>query len=474
MAIDRRSARGAARVPLVLMVAGAVFLAWTGIRLFPGGGGDGSSAREEAARQQRCAAVDCRAADNQFPARGYEGQSVVADPRDPDHIVVTDANMISASCAWHTTFDRGKSWLDGVFELPTGYTGCRINGPSGGHVPTGNAVMGPSGAVYATFGSAHLDDARRESIIVAASTDGGKTWQARAAARPGPGGGYARPLMTASAGPSGQDAVMVAFWECTNIDARCPISRFVRSDDGGRTFAAPVTVNDSMGGQDPSQPAVAPDGTIYVTYQLRYNDGIVDLVLAKSTDGGKTFVKSLIDTQPALGGTRGYDAAKLVVDPTSGALYTVFTDNRTGRQAVIFRRSTDGGVTWAAPVGISPDQGATATRSPWMSVAPNGRIDVVFYRQPGQLTDKRDDVFWAFSTNTGSTFSIRQVNDKPIDRSRGYGNEIGTWYPPGVSSTDEAAVVAWNDSRNADDITNTVDTYVRRMIPLGAGLALPP
>lgn len=462
-----RSERGQSRLPLVLMVAGGLFLVWTVVRLL---GGDGGGEDEAAALERRCSVVACRAADNPLPVRGYEGQSVVGDPDDPNHFVVIDANMLGRACSYHVTFDRGETWADGIFELPTGYTGCRINGGSGGHVPTGNAVMGPSGTIYNTFGSAHTDDGRRESVLVAGSNDGGTTWVVSVAARPprDPPVGYGRPLLTATAGPAGQDSVLVSFWECQ--DNVCPRSYIARSDDAGRSFSAPVMINNPS--QNPSMPAVAPNGDVYVLYQLRYSDGPVDLVLATSYDGGKSFTDSLVDTQLGLGGTRGYDPAKLVVDPVNGTLYTTYADARTARQTVFFRKSTDGGATWTPALGISPDAGATATRTPSLSLSPDGsRIDIAYYSQP---LDKRDDVWWAFSTNGGETFVNRQVNDTQINREIGYVNEIGGWYPPGLSSTAAAALVAWSDTVNGDDLTNTVDILVRRMVAIGAGLDLPP
>lgn len=454
------------------MVAGGLFLVWAAVRVF---GGDGGSSGDDLAVEQRCSFPACRAADNQLPARGYEGQSVVADPDDPNHLVVTDANMIQGACSYHVTFDRGEEWEDGVFALPDGYTGCRINGPSGGHVPMGNSVLGPSGRIYVTFGSAHVDDARRESILVGSSDDGGRSWQVRVAARPtDPSFAYGRPLMSAVAGPAGADTVLVSFWECTEGGRICPGARFMRSDDGGRTFTDPVSINDPIGGMNPSMPVMADDGTIHATYQIRYSEAQVDLVLASSFDDGATFQKNLVDTQPGIGGARGYDPAMLAIDPNTGALHTVYTDIRTGVQIPVFRSSGDGGVTWSEPLLIGSDARTTPVRSPRLDVAPDGRIDVAFYRQVQSAPQLRDEVVWAFSYDGGLDFETRLVTDERINRDIGYVNEIGNWYPPGLSSTTEAAVIAWSDTRQGDDLTNTVDIFLRRMPAAGSGLGLPP
>jgi hypothetical protein len=148
-------------------------------------------------------------------------------------------------------------------------------------------------------------------------------------------------------------------------------------------------------------------------------------------------------------------------------MYLVYTDNRTGSQQVIFRKSTDGGKTWAPPIGLAPTDVPGASRSPAISVAPDGRIDVVYYRQPQADTD---NVYWAYSVDGGSRFTTRQVNDSPIRRFE-FNNAIGNWYPPDVTSLDDEAVVAWSDSKNAQDQNaNTQDVYLRRMLPAGGDI----
>jgi hypothetical protein len=399
---------------------------------------------------------------------------VAVDIKDENHMIVTDANMSAGQCLWHTTFDRGKEWIDGIFSAP-GYTGCHINGAAGGHVPTGpsGVSIGPSGNVYATYGSATASQGSRESVILAVSTDGGKKFTTSVAAKP-PGDdlSYARPQMSVVVGPNGQDRVLLSFWQCRQAGRFCEASMFARSDDGGATFTPPVMLNDAPAGQTPSEPLQTPDGSIYITFIRRYADGPADLVLARSGDGGQTFGYVLMDQQLQIGDR--YDPAKLAFDPHSNTLYTAYTDNRTQSQQLFFRTSKDKGQTWTPPVGIAPDPSPTSsgsTRSPSMSVAPNGRIDIVYYRTPQANTD---NVFWAYSIDGGARWFNRQVNEQPIQRFA-YNNAVGTWYPPDVFSLDGAAVIGWSDTKNTrDQNLNAQDVFVRRMLPPGAGTELPP
>ena len=125
---------------------------------------------------------------------------------------------------------------------------------------------------------------------------------------------------------------------------------------------------------------------------------------------------------------------------------------------------------------LAPDRDATGTsRSPSISVAPNGRIDVVYYHtSPAPDLQAFDDGDWAYSIDGGENFLARQVNEAPIDRNKGYSGpagaqkELGNHYPPGVSSTDSAAYIVWSDTRDADDLTNAQDVVLRRMDLQGA------
>jgi hypothetical protein len=286
--------------------------------------------------------------------------------------------------------------------------------------------------------------------------------------------------MSVGRAPNGSDVVMVTAWTRHPAGAgggtACDGVVFARSDDGAQTFSPPVVVNDPPAGQNSSQPAMDREGVIYVTFQRRFADGPVELYLAKSTDGGRTFTHSLLDRQIQIG--MQYDSAKIVADPLTNALYTVWADSRTGRFQIFFRKSLDKGVSWGErSVLLAPDRDATgASRSPSISVAPNGRIDVVYYHtSPAPDQQNFDDVYWNYSNDGGENFLARQVNEAPIDRNKGYSGplgsmrQLGNHYPPGVSSIDEAAYIVWSDTREANDITNSQDVVLRRMEVLGAG-----
>jgi hypothetical protein len=103
---------------------------------------------------------------------------------------------------------------------------------------------------------------------------------------------------------------------------------------------------------------------------------------------------------------------------------------------VMFIRSTDGGMTWSTPVRVNDDLAGTNAWQ-WfgtMSVAPNGRIDVVW-------NDTRNDpfpadsvfiseVFHTFSLDGGLTWSSNTAVTPAFNPHLGYPqqNKIGDYY----------------------------------------------
>jgi hypothetical protein len=81
---------------------------------------------------------------------------------------------------------------------------------------------------------------------------------------------------------------------------------------------------------------------------------------------------------------------------------------------VMFARSTDGGQTFSPPVRINDDP---INHNKWhffgtLSVAPNGRIDVVWYDTRNALNNIDSQLFYSFSTDGGGTWAPNiQVSD---------------------------------------------------------------
>lgn len=443
------------------MMVGGLLLLLTALRL-PSELNDDPSAAQQAGSTELCVGLPCRANDDRRPARGYEGPSIAVDPANGDHQVVGDQNLVGGQCGWHTTFDGGKTWTDGAFTVPAEFGPCTLD--SAGLLPMGNVTMAADpNRVYAVFGtrSVGLRGERAGSggdgILLVDSADGGRTFStAREILHSGdPQLSYVRPQLTVSTDPAGVDRLLVTVWGCA--PGRCTQGYFFRSDDAGKTFTAPVLVTPE-GGNSPSAAVLADDGTVYMTFLRRIEGQPYELLLARSGDDGKTFAAVVIDRQPGIG--IQYDSAKLHIDPKRGFFYLLFADERDNRAEVFFRRSQDQGASWEKSVRMHTSPGGSAY-SPAMAVSPDGRIDVVFYRET-----RRNilDVHATFSTDGGKTFAVDQkLNDKTIDRELGYWAEVGNDALPAVASTPAAAYFAWSDTRNATDVTNTQEILTKRV-----------
>jgi len=100
------------------------------------------------------------------------------------------------------------------------------------------------------------------------------------------------------------------------------------SRDGGRTFAAPVRVNDVEGsarvnGEQP--PRVAVRGTVITVVWTAKSASGTGIMQSRSDDGGRTFGKSVLVPGSDASGNRGWENA---VADRNGRVYAVWLDHR--------------------------------------------------------------------------------------------------------------------------------------------------
>ena len=226
-----------------------------------------------------------------------------------------------------------------------------------------------------------------------------------------------------------------------NADTGVSSPAVAASFDHGQTFSQvsylPVPPSSDPQGNwgDRDYIAVAPDGTVYVTWDYgpsfseiqflcsptgscAFAAGDNNAVIQKSTDGGKTWT-AVHPVSPGfpLGGVF---AAPIVVQPngTIDALYLGHhTDPNTlafSPGAEYFTRSSDGGQTWSSPLQVGPTAGTLALTEWWIDC--NIATD-----QAGNLYATWDtqtattDIGWlSYSNNGGRTWShpIRVTPDQ--------------------------------------------------------------
>src|SRR4030095_16850229 len=133
----------------------------------------------------------------------------------------------------------------------------------------------------------------------------------------------------------------------------------------------------------------------------------------------------------------------------------------------LFRKSTDSGVTWSAPVKVNSDpDGANKDQyCPWMSVLPNGQIWVGW-------NDRRDDAnnflskwYQAHSNDEGATWldiNGAPGNDVVADVQTQPSTFIGDYHGLGAGGNGAGNVLGmWFDSRNS----SSGDAYTDRREP---------
>ncbi|UCD75552.1 MAG: hypothetical protein JSV91_01280, partial [Phycisphaerales bacterium] len=225
----------------------------------------------------------------------------------------------------------------------------------------------------------------------------------------------------------------------------CGDDWFTRSTDDCETFDYPVPIPDEpMWGVT----AVGPDGEVYVAGRRSYTD--TEFVVAKSTTIQDPFeplgfdfsVEVEMDGRhqyylqygPNPGGLMGqaWIAADHSDGPTRGYLYllcSVKPDGGNDPMDVHFTRSTDGGHTWSPPIRVNDVQDGWQ----WfgtMSVAPNGRIDVIWNDTRNDPDGYDSEVYYSYSTDTGDSWSEAVPLTPPFDPHLGWPQQdkLGDYY----------------------------------------------
>src|SRR5262249_12419689 len=125
-----------------------------------------------------------------------------------------------------------------------------------------------------------------------------------------------------------------------------------------------------------------------------------------------------------------------------------------------FARSTDGGQTWSSPVRVNDDPRGDGAFQ-WfgtMSVAPNGRIDVVWNDTRGSADSTQSALYYAYSTDGGTTWSPNQQASPVWNSTLGWPRQkkIGDYYH--MISHDDGADLAWAATFNGEQ-----DVYYLRI-----------
>ena len=365
--------------------------------------------------------------------------SVVANPANPMNLIAGwQQNRWSTGGAQGlnlaASFDGGTTWTlsNAAFSRCTGGAA----GSAGDYARASDVWLtaAPSGAVYAlslSFTGGALAAGSSSAMLVAASQDGGLNWSAPVALIQD-GAQFFDDKGSITADPTDSSYVYVV-WDRLNGPSAGP-SYLALTADGGATWEAarsiydPGPANQTLGNQIVVLPG---DVVLDVFTELDTGAGGLTTALARlvqSSDHGTTWsapvtiaaLEPVGTADPRTGQTvrDGADIVSVSVAP-GGVVYVAWQDGRFAGGAhdgIALSHSSDGGMTWSAPVEVNADASAQAF-TPTVHVAASGVITVTYY-------DLRNDAFapfgslladaWMVTSSDGTTFQEAHLSG-PFD-----------------------------------------------------------
>ena len=267
--------------------------------------------------------------------------------------------------------------------------------------------------------------------------------------------------------------------------------QFSRSTDNGATWMSPIFLPNSpvWGTLD-----VDTNGNLFIGGAANFTSPFWCL---RSSNAQNPAVTPTFDqvTQVSLGGSLVFGSSAvnpgglagqlfLAVDRSGGStnnnIYMIGSVQPTGFNTgtdVMFVRSTDGGLTFSAPLRINDDP---VNHNKWhwfgtLAVAPNGRIDSVWLDSRNAANNTDSQLFYSFSTDGGVTWAPNVPVTASFTPLEGWPqqNKIGDYIT--IVSDNTGGDVAYPATFNFNPGTNQheQDVYYVRVSPSGGPTPTP-
>ena len=261
------------------------------------------------------------------------------------------------------------------------------------------------------------------------SVDGGQSWSIT-----GPATGGDKQWFTIDRTASIGHGFQYQVW-----DTSTPYTgnQFSRSTDGGVTWMDPIPVpNEIIFGT----PDVDTNGDLFFNGE----DSVGRVWCVRSTDAKNGSVIPTFDQviQVDMGGAV---VGSVLINPVGLAGQLFLAVDRSGTSTnnnvymlasllptgfssgtdVMFVRSTDGGLTFSAPVRVNDDP-VNPNKYHWLgtfAVAPNGRLDSVWLDTRNAVNDTDSQLFYSYSTDGGITWAPNVVVSNLFNPFLGYPNQ---------------------------------------------------
>ncbi|MDQ3009156.1 MAG: glycoside hydrolase [Acidobacteriota bacterium] len=185
----------------------------------------------------------------------------------------------------------------------------------------------------------------------------------------------------------------------------------LRYSTDGKTFSAPVRVNDLDGdatvrNENPPKLAFAPNGNVYVSWANERGRWKGNIRFARSTDGGKTFSQAIALNSDAGGEPAGHAFQSIAMD-AKGKIYIAWIDERNKKPGdrgaeIWLSTSSDGGKSFSRDRRILSDVCECCRTT--LQVDASGRV-FLSYRTVPPAGPMNRDIIVARSEDGGKTFT---------------------------------------------------------------------
>ena len=390
--------------------------------------------------------------------------SIAVDPTDHNRMVIGWRQFDSVTsnfrqAGWGYTSNGGTTWtFPGVLE-----SGVFRSDPVLGSDDTGRFF--------------YLSLLQSFDVTMWRSLNGGQTFTNIAPAKGGDKQWFVVDNNPASTGHGFQ----YQFWD--NASPFAP-GEFSRSTDGGFTWMNPITIPNAP---QWGTPDVDSNGNLFfggVTTSLTQfwclrstnaKNGAVTPSFDQSTAvnlGGRIDYMDTINPEGLIG--QVFLAVDRSGTSTNNNVYMMASVLPTGFNTgsdVMFVRSTNGGQTFSAPKRVNDDP-VNHSKWHWMgtlSVAPNGRIDSIWFDTRNAANNTDSQLFYSYSTDAGTTWSPNVAVSNAFNPFLGYPaqNKMGDYMT--IVSDNTGGDVAYAATFNLEE-----DIYYVRVAPGDSTDARPP
>lgn len=432
----------------------------------------------------------------------WQEPSLAVDPRNSQRLAIAyeeGGPFESPLCGLALSDDGGLTWrssilvakrgLEAHFHLPAGFSLCSY----------AQVLYGPDGTLYYGYlGFPPAFPTQYPFLIV--SRDGGRTFT-----RP-QNVDRTFPIRACPAGTPGCDAapdpyvgmavdpvsgrLYVTFTRDLNkpnppSNAALTGIYTVSSPDHGRHFSRAVRVTPrGIVGRDGAWTAVDPHGNVYVSLlaDSRWRHGCGNntytcpgrVMVAVSRDHARHFSLGTLDRSYDIGcpgatacdllHTEGYASFVAIGAAARGVFVAWWGGDPQKPSRVFLSRSLNGGRQWSRPrvVGALPGHPHDNQYKPALSVAPDGRIDIVYYDTSSPTNPAPQNTYWIFSRDNGTGFSRpRKLSTRTSNTGIGHISfgSVSFGQFLGVASTNARMFAAWTDTRRGNTANGKQDVF---------------